>query len=51
MRLTVIHLRDDLIAWYERRGYQRTGSTEPFPAGYVTLVPDLKLVHMEKPIA
>lgn len=33
MRLTVIDLRHELIAWYERRGYARTGQTEPFPYG------------------
>jgi ribosomal protein S18 acetylase RimI-like enzyme len=29
--MTVVWLRDSLIAWYERRGYHRTGATEPFP--------------------
>jgi ribosomal protein S18 acetylase RimI-like enzyme len=33
LELTVIHLREDLIAWYERRGYVRTGETRPFPYG------------------
>jgi ribosomal protein S18 acetylase RimI-like enzyme len=33
MRMTVVHQRDELIAWYERRGYARTGETEPFPYG------------------
>jgi len=33
MRMTVIAQRDDLIAWYERRGYERTGDTSPFPYG------------------
>lgn len=33
MRMTVIDVRDDLIAWYERRGYQRTGEYKPFPYG------------------
>ncbi|KGM56905.1 GCN5 family acetyltransferase [Lysobacter arseniciresistens ZS79] len=32
MRMTVIDLRTELIAWYERRGYHRTGQTRPFPA-------------------
>ena len=32
MRMTVIDLREDLIAWYERRGYRRTGIKKPFPA-------------------
>lgn len=31
MRMTVIHLRDELLAYYERRGYVRTGNSEPFP--------------------
>ncbi|MFE9924230.1 GNAT family N-acetyltransferase [Streptomyces sp. NPDC005774] len=33
MHMTVITVREDLIAWYERRGYRRTGSTTPFPYG------------------
>ena len=33
MRMTVIDLRDELIAWYERRGYRRTGEHAPFPYG------------------
>ncbi|HLV75616.1 ribosomal protein S18 acetylase RimI-like enzyme [Actinomadura hallensis] len=31
MRMTVISLREELIAWYERRGYVRTGERSPFP--------------------
>jgi ribosomal protein S18 acetylase RimI-like enzyme len=33
MRMTVIDIRDTLIAWYERRGYRRTGVFKPFPYG------------------
>jgi len=33
VRLTVINIRDTLIAWYERRGYARTGETRQFPYG------------------
>ena len=33
MRMTVIDIRDELIAWYERRGYRRTGIKKPFPYG------------------
>lgn len=33
MRMTVIDIRDELIAFYERRGYHRTGITKPFPYG------------------
>ncbi len=31
MHMTVISVRNDLIAWYERRGYRRTGRMTPFP--------------------
>ena len=31
MRMTVVHRRAELIAYYERRGYARSGATEPFP--------------------
>jgi hypothetical protein len=33
MRMTVIDCRDELIAFYERRGYRRTGIRKPFPYG------------------
>jgi len=33
MQMTVISIRDELIAWYERRGYRRTGRYSPFPYG------------------
>lgn len=33
MQMTVITLRSELIAWYERRGYLRTGIFRPFPYG------------------
>ncbi|MFD0025931.1 GNAT family N-acetyltransferase [Streptomyces sp. NPDC058382] len=33
MHMTVISVRDELIAWYERRGYRRTGELSPFPYG------------------
>ena len=33
MEMTVISIRDELIAWYERRGYRRTGRFKPFPYG------------------
>jgi GNAT superfamily N-acetyltransferase len=31
VRMTVVHLRETLIAWYQRRGYVLTGETAPFP--------------------
>jgi len=33
MEMTVITVRDELIAWYERRGYRRSGMYKPFPYG------------------
>ncbi|HZZ68843.1 MAG TPA: GNAT family N-acetyltransferase [Phenylobacterium sp.] len=33
MRMTVINVRDTLIAWYQRRGYALTGDVRPFPYG------------------
>jgi ribosomal protein S18 acetylase RimI-like enzyme len=33
MQMTVISIRDELIEWYERRGYRRTGRYSPFPYG------------------
>ena len=52
MRMTVIDLRDELIAWYERRGYRRTGIFKPFPYGDVRFgIPkrdDLRFEVLEK---
>ena len=31
IRMTVVNVRDTLIAWYVRRGYKKTAETEPFP--------------------
>jgi hypothetical protein len=31
--MSVVNVRDALIAWYVRRGYHKTGETEPFPYG------------------
>ena len=33
IEMTVIAQRAELIAWYERRGYHRTGERRPFPYG------------------
>jgi predicted N-acetyltransferase YhbS len=54
MRMTVIRQRADLIAWYQRLGYGRTGETEPFPYGDerfgLPKVDDLEFVVLEKPL-
>jgi len=53
MVMTVINLRTELIAWYERRGYSLTGATLPFPfsdtSGETTR--DFHLVEMRKDLA
>ncbi len=33
IRMSVIHQREELIAWYQRRGYILTGETSTFPYG------------------
>jgi ribosomal protein S18 acetylase RimI-like enzyme len=33
IRMTVVSIREALIAWYLRRGYHKTGESEPFPYG------------------
>jgi ribosomal protein S18 acetylase RimI-like enzyme len=48
MEMTVIDTRAALIAWYERRGYVRTGETRPFP---VLRDPPVTFVVLEKPLA
>lgn len=55
MRMKVIVQRAELIAWYERRGYRRTGETAPFPYGDARFgLPkrdDLSFVILEKALA
>ncbi|WP_460303405.1 GNAT family N-acetyltransferase [Actinocorallia aurea] len=55
MQMTVITLRAELIAWYERRGYRRTGEIRPFPYGDtrfgVPRRPDLDFSVLVKPLA
>jgi GNAT superfamily N-acetyltransferase len=49
--MTVINLRVELIAYYERRGYHLTGQSEPFPWGLSqpkTDGPELFLLEMKK---
>jgi len=47
MEMTVIDSRAALIAWYERRGFARTGETRPFP---VLRNPPVTFVVLEKPL-
>ncbi|MEV4612504.1 GNAT family N-acetyltransferase [Kitasatospora sp. NPDC049258] len=52
LEMTVIEQRTDLIAWYERRGFSRTGEFSPFPYGDerfgVPLRPDLRFERLAK---
>ena len=52
LRMTVISRRVELVAWYERRGFRRTGETKPFPYGDTRFgLPrrdDLEFLVMEK---
>jgi ribosomal protein S18 acetylase RimI-like enzyme len=54
IRMTVLNVRDTLIAWYERRGYTLSGETKPFPYGDERfgrpLRDDLHFVVLEKNI-
>ena len=51
-KITVVRQREALIAWYERRGYRRTGALEAFPYGDESvgtpLRDDLRFVVLEK---
>ena len=52
IRMTVLNVRDALIAWYQRRGYSLTGETRPFPYDDLRygkpLREDLEFVVLEK---
>lgn len=52
MRMTVIDIRDELIGFYTRRGYVRTGIKKPFPYGDerfgIPLRDDLRFEVLEK---
>ena len=55
IRMTVIPLRAELVAWYERRGYRRTGETKPFPYGDLRFGEprrdDLEFIVLEKALS
>jgi len=55
MEMTVLIQRAELIAWYERRGYRRTGQRRPFPYGDerfgVPRRPDLEFEVLTKDLA
>jgi len=50
--MTVISVRHELIAWYERHGYAKTGETKPFPTDPAFGIPKqpLEFIAMKKMI-
>jgi ribosomal protein S18 acetylase RimI-like enzyme len=53
LEMTVLAQQDKLIAYYERRGFRRTGETRPFPADPRYARPlrdDLYFIVLEKPL-
>lgn len=48
--MTVISVRHELIAWYERHGYHSTGETKPFPTDPAFGIPrqPLEFIVMKK---
>ena len=54
VRMRVIRQREDLIAWYERLGYRRTGETVPFPydaPGAIARRSDLEFVVLAREVS
>lgn len=53
VQMTVISVRSELIAWYERHGFRKTGQTEPFPTDPEFGLPKqaLEFIVMEKPLS
>jgi len=52
IQITVITARPELVAWYERHGYVRTGELQPFHAGekFGVTKQKIELAVLEKPI-
>lgn len=52
IQITVITARPELLAWYERHGFHRTGELQPFHAGekFGIQKQTLELAVLEKPI-
>lgn len=48
MMLTVISVRKDLISWYEKYGFRKTGNTTPFPQEGLRLSKPVCKLYMEE---
>ena len=53
MRITVLEGRDELLAYYERRGYVRTGRAAAFPTSQRSRpkITGQRMLELEKPLA
>lgn len=53
MVMTVISARDELIQWYQTKGYTQTGNRKPFPQDPRFGIPKqpLEFIVMEKPVS
>jgi GNAT superfamily N-acetyltransferase len=53
IHITVISVRTELVAWYERHGFNRTGDFEPFHHGekFGIAKEKLHLAVLEKPVS
>jgi ribosomal protein S18 acetylase RimI-like enzyme len=51
--MSVISVRSELIAWYERHGYRKTGETKPFPDDdrYGKPTQPLEFIILEKKVS
>jgi ribosomal protein S18 acetylase RimI-like enzyme len=43
IEMTVISIRDELIGWYEKHGYSKTGEKKPFPSDIKFGIPKIPL--------
>jgi ribosomal protein S18 acetylase RimI-like enzyme len=52
VEMTVISIRHELIAWYQKHGYYRTGETKPFPSDEKFGIPKqpLEFIVMQKEV-
>jgi hypothetical protein len=51
VEIPVINLRPELIPWYERQGYAKTGDIRPFEAPHILAEGhDVRFVVMRKPL-
>ena len=51
--MNVINLRHELISWYEKYGYEKTGETQPFPSDdkFGSPTQPLEFIVLEKKLA